>query len=113
MQPPTNPSAPNGETIVTLNYKTYDDISGLQNGSVNLRDPNGKNHHFWLYPAGGSNTYPAAGTVGVWEDKVFTMLLPAGSAPGTWGVAEISLIDRAGNVKAFNFTEILTFIPDL
>ena len=110
---PTNPAAPNGETIVTLNYKTYDDISGLQNGSVNLRDPNGKNHHFWLYPSGGSNTYPAAGTIGVWEDKVFTMLLPAGSAPGTWGVAEISLIDRAGNVKAFNFTEILTFIPDL
>jgi len=37
------------------------------------------------------------------------VLLPAGSAPGTWGLADMTIYDRAGNLKRHDFTEIVHF----
>jgi len=33
----------------------------------------------------------------------------AGYAPGTWGVIEMTLRDRANNFKTYDFTETITF----
>ena len=38
-----------------------------------------------------------------------TILLPIGSAPGTWGLAEMVLFDKAGNRLQVDFTEIVRF----
>ena len=37
------------------------------------------------------------------------MLLPAGSAPRIWRVAEIGIWDRVENFKRYDFTEIIYF----
>ena len=38
--------------------------------------------------------------------------LPAGSAPGTWGVSAIAIRDRARNVKRYSFVEYVQFNLD-
>lgn len=40
------------------------------------------------------------------------MVLPKGSAPGIWGLAEISPNDKVGNSRTYNFVETLIFEPD-
>ncbi len=105
---PTNPSAPNGETVVTLTFKTRDNISGLQLGSLRLRDPQGIEHHFYVYPQDRSNLFPT-GDPTKWTTHVWTVILPQGSAPGIWGLAEMTLRDRANNFRTYDFTEILYF----
>jgi hypothetical protein len=35
--------------------------------------------------------------------------LPVGSAPGTWGLQELSLRDKAYNQRAYNFVETVRF----
>lgn len=37
------------------------------------------------------------------------IILPVGSIPGTWGLAEMTLIDKAGNFSKYDFTEIVRF----
>ena len=44
---PTRPDDPNGETLVTLNYRVRDNISGVTNANIRLRDPQGIEHFFW------------------------------------------------------------------
>ena len=39
-------------------------------------------------------------------------MLPVGSAPGRWGITELTLIDRAQNFKTYDFTEIVRFDVD-
>ena len=46
---PTNPDKPNGETIVNIDYKVRDDISGLGTVAYYLRDPQGLEHHHYHY----------------------------------------------------------------
>lgn len=107
---PTNPEAPNGETIVTLSFFTRDDISGLDYGDIILRDPQGArfNFNFWAVP--GHNYYDGDPTE--WAHHVSTTILPVGSAPGIWGVEALQVIDRAGNERTYSFIETLIFEPD-
>ena len=44
---PTNPEAPNGETLVTLTFRIRDNISGFTHAWLNLRDPQGIEHSFF------------------------------------------------------------------
>ena len=109
---PTRPEDPNGETLVTLNYRVRDNISGVANAYIRLRDPQGIEHFFYMYPKGGSvrgSSWFPSGDPSQWSDETWTVLLPVGSAPGIWGVAEISMRDRANNVKHYDFTEIVHF----
>jgi len=37
------------------------------------------------------------------------IVLPVGSIPGTWGLAEMNVYDKAGNILRADFTEIVRF----
>ena len=106
---PTRPEDPNGETLVTLNYRIRDDISGVTSTSIVLRDPQGIEHFFYMYPNIHGSTWFPSGDPSLWSEETWTVLLPVGSAPGIWGVAEIAVWDRAENFKLYNFTEIVHF----
>ena len=109
---PTQPDDPNGETLVTLKYRVRDNISGVTNAYIRLRDPQGIGHRFYMYPQVGylhGSTWFPSRDPSLWSDETWTVLLPAGSAPGIWGVAEIAVWDRADNFKHYDFTEIIHF----
>ena len=108
---PTNPDAPNGETIVTFRFKVKDDISGYQIGTYYLRDPQGLVSAFDHYPERRFDIFPSPEDL-EWYEYESTVILPPGSAPGTWGVSELTLVDRAQNFKTYNFTEIVSFQVD-
>ena len=105
---PTYPEAPNGETLVTITFRVRDNISGYKIASVELRDPQGIEHHGYHYPEGRSRLFPE-GDPTHWTTYTRTVLLPPGSAPGTWGLAEMTIRDRAGNFQRYDFTEIIHF----
>jgi len=44
-----------------------------------------------------------------WRDLETVIILPEGSA---WGISELTLHDKAGNFKTFDFTEIVQFVVD-
>ncbi len=113
---PTRPEDPNGETLVTLNYRVRDNISGVYNAYIRLRDPQGIEHFFYMCPKVSychesplGTSWFQYGDPSQWSDETWTVLLPVGSAPGIWGVAEIAIWDRADNFKHYNFTEIVHF----
>jgi uncharacterized repeat protein (TIGR02543 family) len=108
---PTNPESPDGETLVTIHYYARDDKSGL--GTVNyiLRDPQGINH-FQHHLHRNFYTTFFDGDPTVWERYTINILLPRGSAPGIWGLAEITVSDKAWNQRVYNFVETLIFEPD-
>ena len=105
---PTKPDNPDGETLVTLRYRVRDNFSGAHDTAIYLRDPQGIDHSFWDNAPDRDQLFPS-GDPSQWADRTFTVLLPAGSAPGTWGLAEMNVRDRAGNFKAYDFTEIIHF----
>ena len=105
---PVNPEAPNGETEVTITFKVRDNISGYNIASLQLRDPQGVEHQHWAYNDGTWTVFPTSDPT-QWKTYERTILLPAGSAPGTWGVSEMTIYDRAGNFKRNDFTEIVHF----
>ncbi len=105
---PTNPSAPNGETVVTLTFRIRDNIAGFSIASLKLRDPQGIEHQFYGYDPNGGNLFPA-GDPSRWTTYTWTVVLPEGSAPGTWGLADMTVWDRAENFHNYNFTEIIHF----
>ena len=94
--------------LVTLRYRLRDNISGAHDTAISLRDPQGIGHFFWDTAPDRSQLFPS-GDPSQWADRTFTVLRPAGSAPGTWGLAEMTVRDRAGNFKAYDFTEIIHF----
>ena len=109
---PTHPEAPDGETIVTLTCYVRDDKSGLHIGSGwVLKDPQGGHH---MLPFSHRNDYTRYfdGDPTVWERYTVTAILPQGSAPGIWGLAEMLLHDKAGNARTYNFVETIIFEPD-
>lgn len=108
---PTNPEAPDGETFVTINYYAKDDKSGLGNVYFNLKDPQGIMHGDYHYHRNFYTSY-FDGDPTVWEKYTIIYTLPKGSAPGIWGVADITLDDKALNGKTYNFVETLIFEPD-
>ena len=105
---PTNPEEPNGETIVDITFFVRDNISGYTLGSIRLRDPNGVTHHSFHKPQERTTLYfPGDPTIYKAYNK--TIVLPVGSIPGIWGLAEMELKDRAGNIFKTDFTEIVRF----
>ena len=108
---PTIPDAPNGETIVDITFKVKDNISGYTLGSMRLRDPQGVTHHFYHYPEGRGLMY-FNGDPTVYKEYKQNILLPVGSVPGIWGLAEMTITDKAGNTQRYDFTEIVRFEID-
>ena len=105
---PTYPDAPNGETLVTIRFRVRDNISGYRIAGLMLRDPQGIEHHHWAYNEGTWSWFPE-GDPTRWTTYTRTVVLPPGSAPGIWGLAEMTIEDRAGNFKPYDFTEIVHF----
>ena len=105
---PTIPDAPNGETIVDITFQIKDNISGYEISSMRLRDPQGVTHHFYHYPKGYGGMY-FTGDPTVFKEYQQTIVLPVGSAPGTWGLAEMTVFDKAGNTLRTDFTETVRF----
>ena len=105
---PTYPDAPNGETLVTITFRVRDNISGYGMTRMRLRDPQGIEHYFDHFPEDRSRLFPE-GDPAHWTTHTRTVLLPPGSAPGIWGLAEMTIRDRAGNFRRYDFTEIIHF----
>ena len=103
---PTNPTAPNGETIVRISFYIRDNASGLDAAAYRLLDPMGGSHFFWFYH---DNTYTFnfTGDPVAWKRYEILQVLPVGSAPGTWGLQELAITDKAGNRIAHDFREII------
>ena len=105
---PTQPHAPNGETRVDITFRIKDNISGYANTDMLLRDPQGVTHFFRHYDVDFWDIYFSR------DPKVYktyhkTIILPVGSAPGTWGLAEMTVWDKAQNKLQADFTEIVRF----
>ena len=105
---PTIPEAPNGETIVDITFRIKDNISGYEISGMRLRDPQGVTHHFYHYPEGYGRMY-FTGDPTLFKKYQQTIVLPVGSVPGTWGLAEMTVRDKAGNFLRTDFTEIVRF----
>ena len=114
---PTNPLAPNGETRVTLRVRYRDNISGVRIIALRLRDPQGGTHFSYMYthytdgPEGEKGIYPGRDP-SRWASYERVVILPPGSMPGQWGVAELGIEDRALNFERYNFVEIIHFNVD-
>ena len=105
---PTNPESPNGETRVDITFRIKDDISGYKQGNIRLRDPQGTMHTFYHSDEDIWKVYFSRDPT-FYQTYHQTILLPIGSAPGTWGLAEMVLFDKAGNRLQADFTEIVRF----
>ena len=105
---PTNPEAPNGETQVDIAFKIKDNISGYSSTDMYLRDPNGVKHHFRHYDSDFYKVYFTRDPA-VYHTYHKTIILPVGSIPGTWGLAEMKVWDKAQNILRADFTEIIRF----
>ena len=114
---PTNPAAPNGETRVTVRVRYRDNISGVYGVWMYLRDPQGGTHHHRIYlhyldgEDGERGIYPGSDPTR-WKAFERVVILPPGSLPGTWGIAEMRVSDRAGNGQKYNFVELVHFEVD-
>ena len=105
---PSIPEQPNGETYVTVTVKVKDNFSGIKIGYIRFVDPQGIQHGYWMYFPYRSEYY-FDGDPTELAAYTLTFTLPKGSAPGTWGIYEISLTDCALNVSVYNFAEIIHF----
>ncbi|MDE0011830.1 MAG: T9SS type A sorting domain-containing protein [Candidatus Poribacteria bacterium] len=108
---PTQLETPNGETRVDITFRVKDDISGYAKTDMRLRDPQGVTHFFRHYDADFWDIYFSRDPT-VYEIYHKTIVLPAGSAPGIWGLAEMTVFDKAGNTLRADFTEIVRFEVD-
>ena len=107
---PTNPTAPNGETKVDITFRVKDDISGYRSTDLLLRDPQGVEHQegHWISDREYYKVY-FTGDPTAWRTYEQTIILPVGSAPGMWGLAEMTVWDKAQNKFRADFTEIVRF----
>lgn len=105
---PTNPDAPNGETLVTIDLYIRDDSSGVGIIYYILRNPFGDVFGTYLYHQNTHSIY-YSGDPTVWTKYTARVTLPEGSMPGIWGLLEVYLQDLANNRITYNFTELITF----
>ena len=105
---PTQPHMPNGETRVDIIFRIKDNISGYASTDMLLRDPQGGTHFFRHYDVDFWDIYFSRDPK-VYETYHKTIILPVGSAPGTWGLAEMNVMDKAQNILRADFTEIVRF----
>jgi len=109
---PTNLVSPDGETLVTIEYYARDNISGYgSGGNLKLRDPQGIEHQYYVYHRNWYTDY-FDGDPRAWEKYVFQVILPRGSVPGVWGLSQMTLVDKAGQAKGYDFTETVRFDPN-
>ncbi len=109
---PSNPEAPDGETLVTITYQVRDNNSGLRFGALRLRDPLGASHFYYAYNSGGYDLFPSDDPT-EWHTYTRQIILPVNSPPGTWVMYEMWLLDRAKNTITNDLGELLTFdVPD-
>ena len=104
---PTNLEAPNGETQVDVTFRVKDDISGYQRSEIMLRDPQGIMHRSG-HGVDGYTIY-FRGDPTVYRTYHHRILLPVGSAPGIWGLAQMTVMDNAQNTRRVDFTETVRF----
>ena len=105
---PKYPDAPNGETQVDITFRVKDNISGYGHTNMLFRDPHGVTHFFRHYDKDFWSLYFSRDPT-VYETYHKTVILPAGSIPGTWGLAEMTVFDKAENTQRHDFTEIVRF----
>ena len=105
---PTHPEAPNGETQVDITFRVKDNISGYARANMSLRDPQGNIFFFRHSDKEWDRLYFSRDPT-VYETYHKTIILPVGSAPGVWGLAEMSVRDQANNWQQYDFTEIVRF----
>ncbi len=108
---PTNPEAPNGETQVDITFRVKDNISGYAKTELFLRDPQGVAYFFRHYDKDFWSIYFSRDPT-VYQTYQYTIILPVGSVPGTWGLAQMTVFDKAGNTLRTDFTEIVRFKVD-
>ncbi len=107
---PTKPQAPNGETRVGITFRIKDNISGYHLTSMYLSDPQGVRYHYYHYvPEPSYSSIYFQGDPTIYQTYRHTIILPVGSAPGTWGLAEMTVYDKAQNAFRADFTEIVRF----
>ncbi len=104
---PTRPEAPDGETRVDISFWVRDNISGYHKSNLYLRDPQGTEHHFRHYHHYHKVYFQGDPTA--WQTYHKTVVLPVGSIPGIWGLAQMTLEDKAQNILRVDFTETLRF----
>ncbi|MDE2742756.1 MAG: fibronectin type III domain-containing protein [Gemmatimonadota bacterium] len=104
----TNPTAPNGETQVDISFRVKDNNSGYRSTDMLLRDPQGTEHFYRHYREDYYSVY-FKGDPTVWKTYKRTIVLPVGSIPGTWGLAYMTVWDKAQNRFQADFTEIVRF----
>lgn len=108
---PVRPDAPDGETLVTIDFRSWDDISGVATWfRVYLRDPQGLKHHNFCKSTPTVGQIESGGLV--WDLHRCRIVLPRGSAPGVWGLAELAIEDMASNGRRYDFTEIMHFVVE-
>ncbi len=105
---PTNPDQPNGETVVRLRFRVRDDISGYTHAGIDFLDPQGITHHVWTKDDESDLVFPRDDPH-EWKVHFVVHVLPPGSAPGIWGVSDMTLYDRASNFVSHDFTEVIHF----
>jgi len=105
---PTNPEAPNGETRVDISFRIKDNISGHRITYMSLRNPQGVMFDFDYYDPDFYEIYFSRDPT-VYETYHKTIILPVGSAPGIWGLAGMTIRDKAHNILRTDFTEIVRF----
>lgn len=117
---PTNPSAPNGETLFEMWLWIKDEsdfagkASGFAHGYYTLRDPQGLERSISMQSDLGNLYYSIQPDSSIYGFKryYFKTLLPAGSPPGLWGVSAININDHAQNKKYYSFVEYVRFDVD-
>ena len=97
-----------GSASAQYTYQVKDDISGYRSTDLYLRDPQGVRHHFRHYDQDLYKIYFSRNPT-IYQDCQQTIILPVGSIPGTWGLAEMKVYDKASNILRADFTEIIRF----
>ena len=106
---PKNVQAPDGSTLVHINFYAKDDKSGLGLVHYRLKDPLGRTHFNYFIHPDTHTLFLSAGESDRYRGYRIETLLPKGSPPGTWGLMEIVLYDKAGNKNTYNFVRTIHF----
>ena len=106
---PVNPTSPDGSTNVDIVFYARDDKSGLGVVHYKLVDPLGKTHFKYFLHKNFHTRFFEGGDPTVLQKYRVRSNLPKGSPPGRWGLLEMVLKDKAGNVGTYNFLETVHF----
>ena len=106
---PQNAQTPDGSTLVHIDFYAKDDKSGLGLVHYRLKDPLGRTHFNYFIHPDTHTLFFSAGNPNSYRGYRIETLLPKGSPPGTWGLMEIVLYDKAGNIQTYNFVRTIHF----